>query len=720
MERVLRICVLVVWSAVAPMGLAHGDSPLTLQRLNSHVFPEAMTTDGSNIAWIGNDRGRRNVWLAAAPNYQARQVTAYAEDDGQEISSLSLSGDGVWIVYVRGGDHGANWRRGDPVNPRSLQDVSQVQVGIWSVRAAGGAPIALAAADYPSITPDGRSVLFPKDDGIWSVPIDGSAPPRLMFSARGIGSLAWSPDGRQLAFVSSRDTHSFIGIYSLDTGSIRWLAPSTARDGSPRWSANGRSLAFIRQPSDLFIPNRGPARTWSAYTWYKRENDPKPWSIWVADVASGKAQRWWASGNQLKDAYQGDFLEWGGGGELVMLSYHDGWRHLYSVPGAGLKPVLLTPGTYSVEDMTLSADRRQVIFAANTGTAAEDIDRRHLFITALDKGSPRALTSGAGLEWQPLPMSEGRMAFISATAQRPPVVAWLKLGEPRIRLIEMDWMASYPVNQLVVPRKVTFEAPDGRIVHGQLFMPPVASSTPAKRYPAVVYVHGGPGPQQLLGWHRYRYFAEHYALNQYLAARGFVVLAVNYRTDESYGHDYNYPLDAGPHGASEYQDIRAAGRYLQARPEVADERIGIYGSSYGGYLTAMALARDSGLFRAGVDVHGVHDWIEMHDLRHLFARLPFDDPAKADPLLQLAWRSSPVSSVASWTSPVLFISGDDDRNVSFEQTLDLARRLEAVGVPYETVVLPGETHFMLLHADVLKMQEATAEFLERFLTKRAQ
>lgn len=691
--------------------------PLTLEQINAHDSPECLTASDTQIAWVGNDAGRRNVWIADAPTYAARRLTTYAQDDGQEITSLSLSPDGAWMVFVRGGDHGGNWLRDQPVNPRQFS--APQEVAIWSIATTGGVARKLAVADYPTITPDGRSVLFSLEEALWSVPIDGSAQPRRVFGVRGgVGSLTWSPDGQRLAFVSSRGTHSFIGVYDAARDSVRWIAPATARDGSPRWSSDGRRLAFVRRPSDLQIPHPGPARAWTAYNFYKREFEPRPWSIWVADVETGEAARIWASGSALKDAYLGDFLEWGDEDRLLFMSYQDGWRHLYSVSAGGGRPLLLTPGAYSVEDASL-LDRRHVIFSANTGPDPSDIDRRHLFVSPLDRGTPQAVTSGTGSEWQPVPMAQDRIAFLAATAQRPPTPMWLDLANKSPQVVMQDWIRAYPVEKLVVPQKVSFPAPDGQTVHGQLFLPRVVQKG-SKNRPAVVYVHGGPGPQQLLGWHRFRYFSEHYALNQYLASRGFVVLSVNYRTDESYGHAFNYPLDAGPRGASEYQDIQAAGRYLQSRPEVDGEHIGIYGSSYGGYLTALALARDSGLFRAGVDIHGVHDWIVQFDLNDLFSKLPFDDPSDAKHLLEVAWRSSPVSSVSSWRSPVLLVSGDDDHNVAFAQTLDLTRRLESAGVPHETLVLPDETHFMLSYSHALKVQHATAEFLERFLMKEPQ
>jgi dipeptidyl aminopeptidase/acylaminoacyl peptidase len=223
----------------------------------------------------------------------------------------------------------------------------------------------------------------------------------------------------------------------------------------------------------------------------------------------------------------------------------------------------------------------------------------------------------------------------------------------------------------------------------------------------------------LLGWHYMFYYANTYALNQYLASRGFVVLSVNYRLGIGYGHAFHYPDKAGVRGASEYQDVLAAARYLQARSDVDPKRIGVWGGSYGGYLAALALGRNSDVFAAGVDIHGVH----RRDPAIPLAEAPraVTDGISEDVLKQMlvaAWSSSPVSSVPTWTSPVLVIHGDDDRNVRFEQTVDLVRRLRAKGVDVEELVIPDDIHDFLLFRNWVKVGQATGDYFERKFTVR--
>jgi dipeptidyl aminopeptidase/acylaminoacyl peptidase len=144
---------------------------------------------------------------------------------------------------------------------------------------------------------------------------------------------------------------------------------------------------------------------------------------------------------------------------------------------------------------------------------------------------------------------------------------------------------------------------------------------------------------------------------------------------------------------------------LAAQPEVDAKRIGLWGGSYGGYLTALGLARNSDLFVAGVDMHGVHDWkTDIWDEKYVapeWTKVPYD--------------SSPVAYLDRWKSPVLFIHGDDDRNVGFSQTVDLIARLRAKGVHLEQLVFPDDIHDFLLHRHWVEAYAAGSEFFDRQL-----
>jgi len=231
-------------------------------------------------------------------------------------------------------------------------------------------------------------------------------------------------------------------------------------------------------------------------------------------------------------------------------------------------------------------------------------------------------STGEGLEWSPAVTGDGRtLAYFASGATVPPVAFVRPLSTSdradANRLANVHAMiagqpaADFPSAQLVKPRDVTFKAADDVTVHGDLFGADAHDQATAgqTRRPAILFVHGGPPRQMLLGWHSMGYYANAYAMNEYFATRGFIVLSVNYRLGIGYGFDFQRPANAGDLGASEYQDVLAAGRYLQQRPDVDPARIGIWGGSYGGFLTALALGRNSDVFAAGVDLHGVHSFL---------------------------------------------------------------------------------------------------------------
>ena len=201
----------------------------------------------------------------------------------------------------------------------------------------------------------------------------------------------------------------------------------------------------------------------------------------------------------------------------------------------------------------------------------------------------------------------------------------------------------------------------------------------------------------LLGYHYMQFYHWAYGINQWLADQGYVVLSVNYRSGIGYGRSVGNAPNTGGRGNAEYQDVLAGGKYLQSRPDVDPDRVGIWGLSYGGVLTDQALARNSDLFKAGVDLAGVHLW-----------------GSSLDPE-SVSYKSSVIGAIDGWKSPVLLIHGDDDRNVAFQQTTGLVQLLRARNVDYALIVFPDDTHESMLHRRWLYTLDRMEKFLARHL-----
>ena len=679
----------------------------TIQQALSAPFTSELRAAPSKgrLAWEANIDGRRNLWVAepaaAGKGYTSRQVTHYTEDDGQELSAPEFTSDAEWIVYDRGGSVQGETH---PVpNPAWFPGGEKQQV--WVVSAHGGDPRLLGDGHSPAVSPDGKTVAYLLKGQVWTVLLDDpKAKPAQLVQTRGTAEhLRWSPDGARLAFVTSRDDHSFIAVYTFASKSIGYLDPSTDLDSEPTWSPDSKQIAFLRVPWEkdalLFVPHRTAL----------------PWSIRVADAATGTGHEIWHADPGPGSAYRGtdsdDQLHWAAGDRIVFPWEKTGWLQFWAAPVAGGKAEPINAVVFEVEHVALSADRKTLVYDSNQ----DDIDRRHIwridFASDRANSKPQQLSSGDGIETQPVVASDGAVAVLGSDAHVPMHAAVVENG----KLTDLAPQAvppDFPGSKFVTPQQVLFPAADGLMIHGQLFLP--ADLKPGEKQPAAIFFHGGSQRQMLLGWHYMEYYSNAYAMNQYLASKGFIVLSVNYRSGIGYGLNFREALNYGADGASEFNDVMGAGLYLKSRPDVDGAHIGCWGGSYGGYLTALALSRASDLFAAGVDMHGVHDWnLELPTF------MPWYDPQKLKDVARLAFESSPISSVSTWRSPVLLIHGDDDRNVPFAETVQLIEALRRQHVEFEELIFPDEIHDFLLRRSWVRAYTAGAEFLGRKLRGEA-
>ncbi len=663
----------------------------TLKQVLSAPFPSSLVAapQGGRAAWVYDAEGVRNVWVAqkaADGSYRSRPVTAYAGDNGDDLGELSWDGAGRTVAYTRGG----SLEGGGPVNIMSLASGAPPQA-VWTASIDGQAPRQVGPGHSPAVSPRGDMVAYLSGGQVWTAPLAGGAPSPLLHDRGEDSALTWSPDGTRLAFVSTRTDHSLVGVYDTGSHLITWVQPSFDTDQAPEWSPDGRGLAFVRVPAgaanSLFNHRQG-----------------QPWSIWIADPATGAAHRIWTAapgpGSVFYPSLGDRVLMWSAGDRIVFPWERIGWAHLYAVPAAGGPERELTPGSYEVFNTALSPDRSRIVYSAN----AEETDRWHLWEVAVAGGAPHALTRGASIEDYPVLSSDGQVLALHGTARDPMRPVRIADGTAT-DLAPGAIPADFPSARLVEPQPVVLAAADGLPIHAQLFLPP-----PGRRRapgPAVLFFHGGPSREMLLGWHPMDAYSFMYGMNQYLADEGYVVLSVNYRGGIGYGLDFRTAPNFGAAGASELNDILGAALYLRSRPDVDPARVGIWGGSYGGLMTALGLSRASGLLAAGVDYAGVHDW------RTLLPGL--DHPGAPAGAAQLAFDSSAIATVDRWRSPVLLVHADDDRNVPFSQSVELLTALRKHDVDVEQLVIPDEIHDLLREHSWLTLFDATDDFFARHL-----
>ena len=299
-RTLLVLAAVVSAAAVSLPQVAAAQKAFTLEQVLSAPFAADLIAAKkvNRIAWTLDEQGKRNVWVAEGPVFQARRLTSYLTDDGQEISQLSFSEDGNSLVYVRGGEKNP---AGQYPNPTS--DPAGVTQTVWVVAWAGGEPRKVDAGHSPKISARG-TIAYIRDGQIWLASLDGSDKPTQLVVRGQNRSEQWSPDGSRLAFVSSRGDHSFIVVYDVVTKSISYLAPSVDSDSDPTWSLDGKRVAFVRRPAE-------PRDTPQGY--FIEPDRPHPWSIWIADIASTTAREIWHSSTSPQGSFPYMADDTGGG-----------------------------------------------------------------------------------------------------------------------------------------------------------------------------------------------------------------------------------------------------------------------------------------------------------------------------------------------------------------------------------------------------------------------
>jgi dipeptidyl aminopeptidase/acylaminoacyl peptidase len=672
-------------AACLTQAVAASAAPVSVEEVMQAPYPSSLAASakGNSVAWVFDTKGVRNIWVAQAAH--ARQITPYTLDDGFDIGDLAWSADESQLAYVRGGSEDDQ-----PANVNNSPEGSAPRE-VWVISTSGGTPLKLGAGHSPSFSPDGSRLVYADKSRIMTAaPATGAAPTPLLVDMGRIASMTFSPDGKKLAFVSARKEHSLVGVFDLAAKTITWLSPSLDHDTSPVFSAAGSEVAFIRIPSEKtpeFVSH--PAG--------------QPWSIWLADAASGEGRRVWVAdggaGSVFEPTLARQNLLWNSRDELVFPWEKTGWLQLYAIPARGGAPRSITHGQFEVVHMVLSPDRQRLVYSSN-----EEIDRMHVWTVDFKGGQPAPVSKDHAIEDYPQISADGTIFALQSDATKPLQPVMLAAGA-RWQLLVPDATASFPASKLVTPEAVTYSAKDGQPVHAQLFLPRDAGN--AKPHPAIMFFHGGPRRQMLLGFNPIGAYNWMYAMNQRFVSEGYIVISVNYRGGIGYGLDYREAKSFGPDGASELNDLLGTVTYLQGRKDVDARKVGIWGASYGGLMTALGLARASKDIAVGVDYAGVYNWDTLLE--------SLGTPVEPGDATRRGFDSSPVATIDQWHSPVLVVQADDDRNVPLQQSLELIRDLRLHHIDHEEIMMPNEIHGLARNSSWIALFKATDAYMNRHL-----
>lgn len=733
----------------------------------------ASAKKADRIAWTVYEKGMRNIYTAAAPSFTPARITNFLKDDGIDIGDIELSDDGSIAVFVRGsGPNRSDWI----ANPS--HDPDGGERAIWAARTTG--PVStwkVAVGAAPALSPDGRHVLYVKDGQIYRGRVSPGAPasewdkgetPFIKAWGTNAGP-RWSPDGSRIAFVSNRANHSLIVVYDVKKRALTYVAPSVDFDANPTWSADGKTLLFTRRPGTPFgqqaqfggggigfpqgaaypggvergrggnmmvteraqggnlCPQGGGQGAAFGRGGGRGANTPEPpaanargnappglcnavfpggytlsvMTVSVSDLDNAK-EIWHNKPDDRVITSLNSFVWTGTHLVFPLQPAGDEWERWYSIDlsSATSEPKNITTTDGLIENATaaqVSKDGRTLYYVTN----AEDIEKRHLWAVPTDGSAPpKRIATDSGINTYPQPLASGLGVATLYFGWNVPASVGIvpAAGGPTKVVYPHLANTSFPAARHVKPEVVWTTAADGMKISNTLFLP--KDIKPGEKRPAMIFVHGGPQRQMMPGYHYFQFYHWAYGFNQYLADKGYVVLSINYRGGVGYGRSFRQAAGTNARGNSEYQDVLAGAKYLLARADVDTARLGIYGLSYGGLLTSQALARNSDIFKAGVDYAGVHLYTPTLDTANV------------------AYKSSAISAIAGWKSPVFLVHGDDDRNVDFGQTVGLVNLLRANGVYYELQVVPDDLHESMLHSVWLDTWARTEKFLDRFIRDR--
>ena len=687
-----------VVQAAPQSGAAKAGGRLTIEQLIDirHPSNPVWSPDGRHVAFVSERAGVGNIYVAdvtgsSSPS-AARALTRYADGQG---AGFFWSVDSTRVYFPRGGD-------------------------LWQVAAGGGEPSAVWS------TPQVESNITLSPDGTHLAFVRSLAAPGAPSASTGRGGRGGAAGGNELI------------VRALANGREAVVARAADRAISGlSWSPDGRFIVYTDGPRTI-RHEQTPEYSGSKIIYTISENVPGETSVVPTDGGAPTrlgqgggfgGRRWLDAGHVLVDRTSSDFkrrttslVDIGGGETKVLheevadkfwsitgdagsqpspdgkwvafLSDRDGWDHVYVMPAAGGPAVQITKGRFETRAPQWSPDSRRIAFDANEPDHYGD---RHLYVATIGADPSRAtiaaVTSGRGTDIAPQWSPDGTRLAFQHTDPHNSADIWIADAKPAAKPSRLsDSMpAAMDRSAFVEPESVSYAGPDGQKVPAWLFVPKGLDRT--KKHPAIVWIHGDGVNQGYDGWHVQRNYAVYYSFHQYLLQKGYVVIMPDYRGSIGYGKAWREGVYMDV-GGKDAKDAWMVTNYLKTLPYVDMDRVGVWGLSYGGFFTLIAVTDQPKLFRAAVDVAGVADYAMYYeDPYHggwTASRIgtPEQNPA-------VYANASPLSHMDRLERPLLVLHGTSDVNVPYLHSVRLIDELlkKGKGDLVSFMTYPGEFHY---------------------------
>jgi Tol biopolymer transport system component/dienelactone hydrolase len=674
--KVYPVCLTLLASLCLVQKMCAQEAPrgsITIERIADIKYPtEARwSPDGKTIAFLWDAAGKQDIFTVRAGEPPVA-LTNFPVDPDLLISDI---GHFEWsspdeIIFSKGSQ-------------------------LWSVSTSSPKPEPLAGFQGVtsfSLSADKKEIAFVQKDDVWVASLRAQTRRRLTHMPEGLHAVqpSFSPDGMYIAFAAAR--HESVAEPLPYNGNLMKVFRSLSWDDRIGVVS---VYSYAAEPTWIPVSPRNYGSTemqWGAGPSIVHEEfsaDHRTMEIKVTSLDGESRTLWkdhdaaWISpADGAMDVTSPD------GKWVAFISDRTGWPHLYTIPidaTSESQAKQISKGNFGDGYAAWSPDSRRIAYAHSAdGNQME----RFISIASVETGQIEPVVTEHGVNRAPAFSPDGAMLVYERSAIEHPLEVYSVPAKPAAAPTRLT--NSLPPGLL--PEDLTAPVPvhypsraDGKPVPATLMVDKHLDRS--TKHPAIIWVHGSGADQNYLAWHPGAY-RMYYAMSVYLAQQGYVVLTPDYRGSSGYSRDWATGTSRDL-GGGETQDVNAGADYLKTLSYVDPDRIGIWGLSYGGFMTMQSIVTDPTLFRCAINVAGVGDWETWTTGGLILGRLgetPVTDPELYD-------RSAPVKHLDKLARPLLILQGTNDANVPLWETLKVIDTLEKLGKPFDMAIYPGEIHF---------------------------